>query len=124
LVTKHRDVVAGLDELPRFKDGHFIETSEGGEKVANFSWISSQTGDRLTRRTADLPINLICDQLQKRRNIPATKIFVSLFCDIERCAHGLFGCWGATEQKSGIGKCSESNNLSFNYLQASITYTD
>ena len=34
------------------------------------------------------------------------------------------GYWGATEQKSGIGKCSESNNLSFNYLQASITYTD
>jgi hypothetical protein len=30
------------------------------------------------------------------------------------------GCWGATEQKSGIGKCSESNNLSFSYLQASI----
>jgi hypothetical protein len=42
LVTKHRDVVAGLDELPRFKDGQFIEASQGGEKVGDFSWISSQ----------------------------------------------------------------------------------
>jgi len=63
----------GLDELPRFEDGQFIEASDSGEKVGDFNRISSQTGDRPTLWTAELPINFgIVDFLQRHELSSAT----------------------------------------------------
>ena len=92
-VAKHRDVLASLDKFSRLEHSQIIETIEIAKKGGHLRWISSQAGMGPTRWADEFPINFVGDQLQQCRNVPATKSFVSLFCDVERCAHVYFGGW-------------------------------
>src|SRR6516225_2639757 len=86
-IAQYRHVFTSLDEFSRLEDGGIIGSIDSSKKFGYFGWISPQAGTGQTRRANLFPINFVGNQLQKRRDISATKSCITLLYDIECCAH-------------------------------------
>jgi hypothetical protein len=72
-VSKYRDVFVRLNEFSHVEDSNVFGLIDGSKKLTHLGWISTEASIGQTRRDSLLPINLVGDQFQKRRNISATK---------------------------------------------------
>jgi hypothetical protein len=89
-IAQYRHVFAGLDEFSRLEDGEILGLTDSSKIFSHFGWISPYAGVGPTLRANLFPINFVGNQLQKRRDISATKSSVCLLYDIECCGHGSY----------------------------------